>query len=186
MLNGTSSAGKSTMAAELQRMLTDAGECWLVMSQDDFFARIPFAWLTYGRQHIGALAEQGVTLTIVDGVLSRRLGPVGEQLLDAFRAAIAATARAGVNVIVDEVLLDEDDWVSWQRHLEGMDVRWIAVTAPLDVLEHRERQRDDRFDGLARSEHDIVHRHARYDLTIDTAALTPTQAAAAILEAGGR
>ena len=184
MLNGTSSAGKSTLAAELQRMLTDAGACWLVMSQDDFFARIPFAWLTYGRRHIGALAERGVTLTIVDGVLRRRVGPVGEQLLDAYRAAIAATARSGVNVIVDEVLLDEDDWLSWQRHLDGIPVRWIAVTAPLEVIEQRERQRDDRFDGVARAEFGIVHRHASYDLTIDTAALTPTQAAIAILEAG--
>ena len=40
VLNGTSSAGKSTLARELQTMLTSAGECWLVMSQDDFFARI--------------------------------------------------------------------------------------------------------------------------------------------------
>ena len=58
------------------------------------------------------------------------------------------------------------------------------MTAPLEVIEQRERQRDDRFDGVARAEFGIVHRHASYDLTIDTAALTPTQAAIAILEAG--
>ena len=37
--------------------------------------------------------------------------------------------------------------------------------AALAVVEQRERQRDDRFDGLARSEYDIVHRYASYDLT---------------------
>ena len=89
------------------------------MSQDDFFARIPPAWVSYGTLHVGSFAEQGVELAIVDGVLTRRVGPVGEQLLDAYRAAIAATARAGVNVIVDEVLVDEADWISWARHLKG-------------------------------------------------------------------
>jgi chloramphenicol 3-O phosphotransferase len=183
VLNGTSSAGKSTLARELQVMLTDAGECWLVMSQDDFFARIPFAWLTYGRQHVGVLAERGIALSIVDGVLRRQVGPVGRQLLEAYRAAIAATARAGVNVIVDEVLVDDDDWRSWQRHLADVEVCWVGVMAPLEVVEQRERQREDRFDGLARSEYDIVHVHANYDLTVDTAVLDPRQAAIVILEA---
>ena len=136
-----------------------------------------------GRRHVGALAGRGVTLTIDDGVLTRRVGPVGEQLLDAYRAAIAATARSGVGVIVDEVLLDEDDWDSWQRHLHGLAVRWVGVVASLDVVEGRERQRPDRIDGLARSEYDLVHRHATYDVTVDTAILDPTQAAIAILDA---
>ena len=71
VLNGTSSAGKSTLAAALQGMLTEAGECWLVMSQDDFFARIPRAYLCYGTMHVGSLADEGVSLAIVDGVLTR-------------------------------------------------------------------------------------------------------------------
>jgi chloramphenicol 3-O phosphotransferase len=183
VINGTSSTGKSTLAAELQRMLTDAGECWLVMSQDDFFARIPRAWLTYGRLHVGALAARGITLTMPRGVLERRIGPVGAQLLEAYRGAIAATARSGVNVIVDDVLLDDEDWRGWQRHLAGIEVRWIGLTAPVEVLEERERRRDDRYNGLARAEYDIVHRHARYDLMIDTAISDPSQAALAILAA---
>ena len=85
-------------------------------------------------------------------------------------------------MIVDEVLLDEDDWDSWQRHLHGLDVRWIGVMASLEVVEQRERQREDRMGGLARSEFDIVHRHATYDVTVDTASLDPTQAASAIIE----
>ena len=63
--------------------------------QDDFFAKIPPAFVRYGTMHVGSFADQGVSLAIVDGVLARRVGPVGERLLDAYRAAIAATAPAG-------------------------------------------------------------------------------------------
>ena len=183
VLNGTSCAGKSTLAVALQDVLTESGECWLVMSQDDFFSKIPRAFLRYGTMHVGPFADQGVSLVIVNGVLTRRVGRVGERLLDAYRAGIAATARAGVNVIVDEVLVDESDWQSWLRHLDGLDVHWVAVRAPLEVVEQRERGRADRFNGTARAEYDQVHRYASYRTEIDTAELDPPAAARAILAA---
>ena len=183
VLIGTSSAGKSTLAAALQGLLTQAGECWLVMSQDDFFARIPRAFVRCGTMHVGSLADQGVSLAIVNGVLTRRVGSVGERLLDAYRAAIAATARAGVNVIVDEVLVDESDWQSWVKHLDGLDVQWVGVRAELDFIEQRERGRADRVNGLARAEYDQVHRYATYGTEVDTAVLDPPAAARAILAA---
>jgi len=181
MLNGTSCAGKSTLAVALQDMLTEAGECWLVMSQDDFFSRIPRAFLRYGTMHVGSFADQGVSLAMVGGVLSRRVGEVGERLLDAYRAAIAATARAGVNVIVDEVLVDESDWQSWLRHLDGLDVHWVGVRAALEVVEQRERERPDRFNGTARAEFDQVHRYASYRTEVDTGVLDPSAAARAVV-----
>lgn len=183
MLNGTSSAGKTTLAAALQDLFTEAGECWLVMSQDDFFAKIPRAFVRYGTKHVGSLADQGVSLAIVDGALTRRTGPVGTRLLDAYRPAIAATARAGVNVIVDEVLVDESDWQSWWRHLDGIDLHWVGVRATLEVVEARERGRADRLNGIARAEYDQVHRYASYDTEVDTAALDAAAAARAIVAA---
>ena len=91
----------------------------------------------------------------------------------AYRGAVAAVARAGINVIVDEVLLGEDDWKGWQDQLGGLDVMWVAVTPDLDVVEQRERDRNDRMIGLARSQHDVVHRHAVYDVRVDTAVMDP-------------
>ena len=55
--------------------------------------------------------------------------------------------------------------------------------AALEVVEERERARDDRFNGLARAEYDLVHRHATYRTEVDTAMLSPTAAATAILTA---
>ena len=172
VLNGTSSAGKSTLASALQAGLADVGECWIVMGLDDFFGKLPWAWVTYG-DHVGAHADQGIAFTMVDGGVERRVGPVGERMLAAYRGSVAAVARAGINVIVDEVLLSAADLKAWQVQLDGLEVMWVAVTADLDVVEQRERDRDDRMIGLARSQHSVVHRHAVYDVRVDTASMDP-------------
>jgi chloramphenicol 3-O phosphotransferase len=79
--------------------------------------------------------------------------------------------------------LSEDDWKAWQIQLDGLDVLWVAVTSDLDVVERRERDRSDRMIGLARSQYNVVHRHAAYDIRVDTAVMDPAAAAAAILAA---
>jgi chloramphenicol 3-O phosphotransferase len=182
VLNGTSSAGKSTLASALQARLADGGECWIVMGLDEFLGRLPWAWVTYG-DHVGAHADQGIEFAMVDGAVECRIGPVVEQLIVGYRGAVAAMARAGTNVIVDEVLLGERDWAAWQEELDGLDVLWVAVIADLDVVEQRERDRSDRMVGLARSQHEVVHRHVAYDVRVDTAVMDPAAAAAAILAA---
>ena len=58
VLNGTSSAGKSTLAASLQTQLAEIGECWIIMGVDDFLGRLPWAWVTYG-DHVGGARRPG-------------------------------------------------------------------------------------------------------------------------------
>ena len=89
-------------------------------------------------------------------------------------------------MIVDEVLVDESDWRSWVKHLDGLDVQWVGVRAALDVVEHRDAYRADRVNGVARAEYDLVHRYATYGTEVDTAVLSPTAAATAIRTAGER
>jgi chloramphenicol 3-O phosphotransferase len=180
VLNGTSSAGKSTLASVLQARLADVGECWIVMGLDDFLGKVPWAWVTYG-DHVGEHADHGIAFVTVNGEVECRVGPIGERVLAGYRGAVAAVARAGINVIVDEVLLSEDDWKAWQDQLDGLEVLWVAVIPDLDVVEQRERDRSDRLIGLARSQHRVVHRHAVYDVRVDTALMDPATAAAAIL-----
>jgi chloramphenicol 3-O phosphotransferase len=182
VLNGTSSAGKSTLAATLQARLAELGECWVVLGIDDFFTRLPPAWVTY-RGHVGAHADEGIAFVAVGGTVERRVGPVAERLLAAYRGAVAAVARAGINVVVDEVLLSEHDWYAWQRQLEGLEVMWVGVTIDLAVVEQRERDRADRMTGIARSQYEIVHRYPDYDVRVDTGTLDPAAAAELILAA---
>ena len=181
VLNGTSSAGKTTLATNVRDRLAERGECWVVFGLDDLFSKLPLAFLRYGETHEGRHADAGLSFEMVDGELVRRLGPIGRRAMDAYRGTVAAAARAGLNVLVDEVLLSAEDWEAWQEQLAGLDVLWVRVDADVDVLEARERARGDRLPGMARAQHAVVHRHPEYALTVDTGSLGPADAAAVVV-----
>ena len=178
-LNGTSSAGKSTLAAALQRRLIVDGDCWIVMATDDLFVKLPRAFLEIGA-HRGEHAELGVVFGEHDGEMTMRMGPVGRALLEANKAAVRAVAGAGINVIVDEVILAEQEWDGWRAALDGLDAWWVRVELELDLVEQRERDRGDRQVGMARSQIDVVHRYPTYDMQVDTGLLDPEAAAEAV------
>src|SRR4051794_18552183 len=164
VLSGPSSAGKSTLAAALQRLFAAQGECWFVYGIDDYFSKLPFDWVTYtARNHFGIHAEDGVILETVDGKFRMRMGPIGRRLLLAWRGAVGSAARAGLNVIADDVQLTEDEWRGWQSELRGIDAHWVRVHIALDVLEAREHERGDRTTGQARSQYQDAYRYATYD-----------------------
>jgi chloramphenicol 3-O phosphotransferase len=180
VLNGPSSSGKTTLATALQRRFAADGECWFVYAMDDYFAKIPFDWVAAGR-HVGTHADEGVVLETVDGEFRMRMGPIGRQVLDAWRGAVGSAVRAGLNVIADDVVLTEADWHGWEHELDGLDTHWVRVQIALDVLEAREQARGDRVSGHARSQYEASYRYPAYDAEVDTGALDPDAAAAAVL-----
>jgi chloramphenicol 3-O phosphotransferase len=111
-----------------------------------------------------------------------KTGIVVDRALSGMRRAIAALAASGNNLIVDEVLWRGE--VSEYRELLGeYGLRFVGLFAPLDVLEERERQRGDRHVGLARWQHDRVHRNISYDLELDANKFSAAERAEAICRA---
>jgi chloramphenicol 3-O phosphotransferase len=100
------------------------------------------------------------------------------------RQSIAAMAREGNNLIVDDVLL-EDEMAEYASLLAEVTFHAVGVFAPLDVLEAREREREDRMIGLARWQYDRVHHGKRYDLELDTGNATPIECATLIKQRFG-
>jgi chloramphenicol 3-O phosphotransferase len=182
VLNGPSSSGKTTLARALQRRFAADGVCWFVYAIDDYFAKVPADWVTAGK-HVGVHAEQGVVLENVDGVFQMRLGPIGRQVLAAWRGAVGSAARSGLNVIADDVILTEDEWNAWQVELDGVDAHWVRVQIALDVLEARELARGDRMPGHARAQYEDSYRYPTYDAEVDTGKLDPDSAADAVIRA---
>ena len=154
----------------------------MVLGIDDMFLKLPPEWIKM-RDWVGRYAEDGIVFEHIDGEVERRVGPIGEQTLAAYRAVVASVARSGLNVIVDEVLLSEEDWHGWQHELAGLDVLWVRVEPDLDVLETRERARGDRMLGLARSQYHLVHQFPTYGVRVDTGTSSPDEAADAVLAA---
>jgi chloramphenicol 3-O phosphotransferase len=96
------------------------------------------------------------------------------------RSTLARLTATQFDIILDLVLRDEAELKATLGVLAGRPTYLIGVSAPLDALEERERNREDRATGMAREQ--VGHRaYSRaYDLAIDTSTCTPAQAAAAI------
>ena len=168
LLNGVGSVGKSSIAKVLQ---TITAEPFLHVEMDAFLNMMPERFWDH---------PDGLTFETVqqDGkpAVVIKSGPVAERTFRGMRHAIAAMARQGNNLIVDDVML-EDEMTEYAALLSDFALHVVGVFAPLDVLEARERQRGDRLIGLARWQYDRAHRGKRYDLKLDTSTATPMDCA---------
>lgn len=154
VLNGGSSSGVSSIARRLQAVLAQP---WLTLGIDDLIRALPPRGITDG-----SLLSFGP-----DGLVTT--GPEFERLEDAWYRGIAAVARSGPGVIVDEVFLGGGR--SQQRlraALSGLDILWVGVHCSAGVAAARERRRPDRKQGMAESQAEMVHTGVAYDLTVDT------------------
>jgi chloramphenicol 3-O phosphotransferase len=169
VLNGTSSAGKSSTAAAFQAARAADGDCWIVTGLDDYLAKLPGEWVEVGAW-IGARANEGIRLETDGDRAMFRLGELARRLMRAYRRSVRELARAGLNVMVDEVSLQEDEWLDWCEALQGLDPVWVAVRCDVEVAVAREAARGDRAIGLVRGQADVVHRFPDYRIELDTTA----------------
>jgi chloramphenicol 3-O phosphotransferase len=110
-------------------------------------------------------------------------GAVGQRLAAGMRAAVAACARVGNDMLVDDVFVDCTWLDGWRRELVGLRWLLVGVVAPLGALEERESGRGNRIPGEARAQVDVIHSDIEYDFTVDTARLSPEECARAVLAA---
>jgi chloramphenicol 3-O phosphotransferase len=167
VLNGGSSAGKTTLARALQSALPDP---WLLLGIDLLIWTLP-----------PDLVGDPDGLCSNDGEISR--GGTFLPLYAGFQLATAALARNGINVLIDDVMLDgQDDQHRWDEALSGLDVRWIGVRCSPEVASSREAERLSRPLGVARRQAESVHRHVRYDLEVDSSSMTLDEEIHAVAE----
>ncbi|WP_327106152.1 chloramphenicol phosphotransferase CPT [Nonomuraea glycinis] len=154
VLNGGSSSGKSGLARCLQAVLPDP---WLAFGIDTLVEAMPAAMRS---------SAAGIEFD-PDGTVS--VGPEFMAMQAAWIEGVAAMARAGARIIVDEVFLGgAGSQQPWQRALDGLHVVWVGVRCEAAVAEGREIARGDRIAGMAASQAELVHRGVTYDLEVDT------------------
>jgi chloramphenicol 3-O phosphotransferase len=176
LLNGVGSVGKSSIAKALQAI---TAEPFLHVQMDAFLDMMPERFWNH---------PDGLTFETVrqDGkpAVVIKSGPIVERMLRGMRHAVAAMARLGNNLIVDDVLIG-DELADYSAVLAGFNFHTVGLVAPLAVLEARERERGDRQIGLARWQFDRVHESKRYDLELDTSRAAPMECAEAIKQRFG-
>jgi len=155
LLNGASSAGKSTLARNLQLLLKEAA---MIFSMDDYLAM-----------------SRGKHETALDAVRES-----GLPFIESFHATIAEAARKGALVIVDHVIGESRRWIQdLLNRLDGIPRILVRVECRQDVLLERERRRTDRTPAPAHAQrqHAGIYRHFPHDFSIDTSADTPRKCA---------
>ena len=154
MLNGGSSSGKSGIARCLQAVLPDP---WLVFGVDMLIQALPAA---------SPMSATGIEFATGGAVV---VGPEFRAVEAAWMAGVAAMARAGARIIVDDAFLGgAASQQRWQRALDGLQVLWAGVRCDSAVAASREIARGDRVVGMAASQAELVHQGVRYDVQVDT------------------
>jgi len=158
LIDGPSSAGKSTLARAVQERL-DA----------------PF-W-HYSIDH---LREAGILP--MPRIRSGEF-PWPDQrpaFFEGFHRSVAAFAAGGNDLIVEHIVECEAWMARLVELLASLDVFFVALTCPLAELERRERARGDRRIGEARQDHERVLSFGQYDLSLDSTRPAGDNAAALI------
>ena len=179
ILNGPSSVGKSSIVKAFQAKQTTP---WLETGIDHLYVGvIPPMWLDDKPEHHTIMTIE--TSEDKDGkMVTAVFGPEGRKVIKGMHRAIAAYAHVGNNLLVDYIKYEPEWLLDLQEALKGLNVIWVGVTAPLEVITEREKKRGTSPAGHARSHYQSVHQNMPYDLMIDTSLLTPEQAADKIME----
>jgi chloramphenicol 3-O phosphotransferase len=158
LLNGTSSAGKSSIAKAIQK----AGREPFIHIELDQFVDM-FCWDA-----------------IHDPDLRRECHRAGVANLHASLPALLAGRFPGV---IDHVF-ERDSWYhECLAALGSHRVLVVGVHCSIEVVRSRELARGDRRIGLAEAQFKVVHQNREYDMEVCTDQQTPEACATLILEA---
>lgn len=171
ILNGGSSAGKTTLGRSLQSALSDT---WLLLGLDLLIWTLPPRMINHANG-----------LSVHEGVIVR--GDLFMSLYAGFQSAVATLARSGVNVLLDDLTLDGTvDQQRWSEVLQGLDVLWVGVRCAPAIAAEREARRQSRLPGIACHQAESVHVGVRYDVEVDTGVLNLRESMSLITESMGR
>ncbi len=182
VLNGASCAGKSTLARAIQE---EAAKPFIVVSLDQFRDSLPNR-LRGLNSKVGEPGHKGLNIVPInvngEVVTDIQFGEYGRTVLRGMRRSVALLAREGVNVIVDDLILDRSSCRDYVEAFVDLDVLFVAVQCDLSEMIRREQTREGRFPGTVKSTLAKVHLHLTYDLEVDTTSTLPKTLARRTLE----
>lgn len=162
VLNGASSAGKSSLGRALQRRL---GPGWFMLGVDDLLAAI----LPFG--------DDPELFEVTSGGVVRTTDAL-RRAESAWYSGVAAIAQQAPGVILDEVLLDgAASQARLAAALAGSTSIWVGVVCDPEVAERREQLRGDRVAGMHAEQRHRVHDGVHYDHVVDTSRRSADDAA---------
>ena len=156
LLNGPSSAGKSTLSGELQRRLAGTGVEAEIISIDDYMITDPKE-------------------TIYEDDIYEIMPAMCEGMKNAL--------MKGRSVIVDHAITSERIFEAFMDAAKGYEVLTVKVTCDLEILLRREQERGDRCPGSAEASLQYLWPKEGYDLCVDGGKCSAAENAERIMDA---
>lgn len=156
LLNGSSSAGKSTLAKALQALIEDKRkESYEIVSIDDFL-------------------KMATDEVIYEDDVYEISGHLCRKVMEVF--------SIGQGVIIDHVITSERIFEQLKEAVSPYRLWMVRVTCPLEIIQRREQERKDRCSGSAEASYTYLYPKEGYDLTVDTHFMTISECANRIFE----
>ncbi|CAM3565972.1 chloramphenicol phosphotransferase CPT family protein [Deinococcus frigens] len=149
LINGASSAGKTTLCRALRDALPD--------TQTGPFLHFSLDFFMFGADVLPRTPQGKV----------RAWPLIRPQVFDGFYRCLPALLGAGNNLVVDLIIEGGAQRDRLRELLVPHDVYLVGLHCPLEELERREAARGDRRPGDAHRDARTVHTFCAYDLEID-------------------
>lgn len=146
LINGASSAGKSTLATAVHKQL---GIPFIRFSFDLFIDGDVFP---SEQLHEGRFSWPEMRPNIFKG----------------YHRCWPALAGAGNNLLIDHIIEQKSWIIDLTQLLSRFDVFCVALHCSIEELERREIARGDRGKGDAKRDLDVVHNYTSYDLELNS------------------
>lgn len=190
ILNGPSSSGKTSIQKALQQK---SPYFFLRVGIDSFFDNLipePDISRIQEDKRLDQVTPDGEYIRGISyesdesgsPCIPLHIGSAGDRIMKGMHNAIKAYASLGNNLVVDYILYKPDYLDDLKLRLKGVTVYWIGVSAPLDIIEKREKDRGTSPVGHARSHYESCHKNVSYDLKLDTSKASPDELADEILK----
>jgi chloramphenicol 3-O phosphotransferase len=173
ILNGAPRSGKSSIARAIQDSFEGV---WMNLGVDVWMRATPMKF------------QPGMGLR--PGEEQHHVYPLVPVLYAGLYEAIAATSRAGMNVVVDVGHHDAAILADCARRLDGLPVLFVGVQCPIEVIMRRRAESEpgnyvvgtaeEAVPAPVRRWQERVHGGWAYDMEVDTSLMDPGDCAAAI------
>ena len=154
LLNGPSSAGKSSIAKALQQLLLDRGTDAVILSLDDY---------------LQTSANEPIWEDDVFAIIPRMC------------EGIEAALRDGKTVIIDHVITSARICRALNNATHGFQMKTVLVSCDVETLRRREGERGDRCAGSAEASLQYLYPKTGYDLCVDNSEASPAALAEKII-----
>lgn len=160
LINGASSAGKTTLARAFQQI-----------------APVPFVRFSFDLFLDGNALPMDFIRAHHDGWAQMR-----PHVFAGMHQCLHALASTGNNVICDHIIENTQWRNDLITRLHGLDVYLVALHCSLPELVRREQARGNRNAGEAANDMAVVHRDMHYDLALDSEHATATHNAQQLVD----